>query len=323
MAIRFGKLSREDERDITLADLMKYPIWISRDDDLAETNPAWGKCFPVINEDPDITRQMIERQYDPIILCAVEGRKLYARASYWPKDRFIIGIEFWWRGKWIHQWDMKLKRPIILIPVAKILGKENVQFHLLSKKDIAAPRIGGFIHRVGLMNRQAILSKDLKIIKLPKSRWKLAHLLEDEKKSAPPKYAGVKFGRPKHSEKITLSDWLKHPIWVSAHDDERYDEEWYKPVTSPTEVSPAVLKVNHPVITFKVQETGGYGCGYYDHQEGELYGLSLFLNGKWKTIEDVDHLKTPLRLNAVPKIMGKPVDFILQNQKTGRAQKAR
>jgi hypothetical protein len=266
---------------------------------------------------------MAKRKDTPTILCRVEGRELYAKAEYWFKDRFIIGIYFWSRGKWIEPWDMKLPRPLTIVAVPKILGKENVRFYLLTKGDISAPRPGGYIHREPhMLDRSAMLRKDLKGIIRVKPRERYAGSLVARKKARASKFPGVKFGRPKHMEKINLSDYLKHPIWVPAHDEERYDEEWYKPVVSPSEVSKAVLNVDHPVILFKVEETGGYGCGYYDHRKTELYGLCFLLGGKWKIIEEVGPHKTPLRLTAIPKIMGKEAEFILQNQKTGRAKKA-
>src|SRR5262245_51207340 len=122
----------------------------------------------------------------------------------------------------------------------------------------------------------------------------------------PPAFFGmnVKFGKARHMEKIKLTDYLKHPIWVSAHDD-RHDEEWYKPVVSPAAVTKAVLKVNHPVVLFNVKGTEQYGCGYYDGEQALLYGLALWIKGRWKIAEGIEGLKTPLRLIVVPKILGK------------------
>src|SRR5205814_1831067 len=98
--IHFGKISKKNEGDLTLRDLLRHPIWISRSD-LAISNPSRYCYFPVLAKEPEITKEMVKRKYRPEILVRVPGRKLYARASYWPDDRCIIGIYFWRRNKWI------------------------------------------------------------------------------------------------------------------------------------------------------------------------------------------------------------------------------
>src|SRR4051794_32723231 len=203
MSIRFGKIKREEEHQISLDDLLKYPIWICRDD-LTESNPGWGCYFPVLSSGPDLTREMAEQ--DPVILCRVPGRKVYARASYDSKCRYIIGIFFWRRSKWMDLWDAKLPRPLTLVAVPKILGQAEVPFYVLSKKDIAAPRIGGIIHRWDLQSdRGAVLSEDLRIIrrKQPKRRDD-AKAGKRAAQRAKTESAGIKLGKPKHFNKITL-----------------------------------------------------------------------------------------------------------------------
>jgi hypothetical protein len=268
-----------------------------------------------------VTKELTKWFDAPVILCNVAGQKLQAKATYNAKRRHLIGIEFWFQGKWIHQWDLKFPRPMTLVAVPKFSGQENVPFYLLTKKDIAAPQVGGEIHREGMIEKRAILSKDLKrLIELKQPQWYLEYL-RGGRKPARDKAGEVKFGRPKRAEKITLSDYQKHPIWVSAHD-EHYDEEWYKPVVKPSEVTKGVLKENHPVLLFKLAGIEEYGCGYYDHKKGEIYGISVFTGGKWKIIEDAAEIRTPARLAVLPNILGKEqVEFLLRDRKSGRAKR--
>src|SRR5437899_1573612 len=103
----------------------------------------------------------------------------------------------------------------------------------------------------------------------------------------------VKFGRAKHGPKKTLADWLKYPIWVSAHD-ERHDEEWEKPVVSPTSVTRDVLRVNNPLITLRVKGTDLYAVGYYDHRARQLYGIGLWIDGHGVVVETTNGLHFPM-----------------------------
>jgi len=125
----------------------------------------------------------------------------------------------------------------------------------------------------------------------------------------------VKFGRAKRNSRITLADVLRHPVWVSAHDD-RHDEEWYKPVVEPASVTRGVLRVNHPIITLRALEPETHATGYYDAEHDRLYGIGLWLKGKWVLSERAKGIDFPLTLVAVPKILGQvEVTFVLGSAK--------
>ena len=121
---------------------------------------------------------------------------------------------------------------------------------------------------------------------------------------------------------MTLQDCLTHPIWVSAHDD-RHDEEWQKPIISTSDVTEEVLRVDHPIITFKVEGQECYGCGHYDHQSGHLYAMALMIDDEWVALESVTGLEMPIQFIAVPTIFGREsVQFTLNDVSEDRAYKA-
>lgn len=133
----------------------------------------------------------------------------------------------------------------------------------------------------------------------------------------------VKFGRAKHDSRITLGDFLRHPIWVSAHDD-RHDEEWCKPVVEPDSVTLEVLQVDNPIITLRVVKPDTYATGYYDSERDRVYGIALWLKGKRVLAERAKGIDFPLTLVAVPKILGRPDSvFVLRSAKFYHATRKR
>ncbi len=125
----------------------------------------------------------------------------------------------------------------------------------------------------------------------------------------------VKFGRAKHGPEITLADILRHPIWVSAHD-ERHDEEWEKPVVSPASVTRDVLRVNNPLITLRLEGTQLFGSGYYDHANRRIYGISLWIEGEGILVEHTKGLRFPMTFVAIPPILRqRDVRFVLRKAK--------
>jgi hypothetical protein len=124
----------------------------------------------------------------------------------------------------------------------------------------------------------------------------------------------AKLGRPKHLDKITLKDALANPIWVNTYDEVNYDEEYERPVLSRTvNVTRELLRMYSPIITCKVEGQELYAVGQYDEEGGTLFAMALWMKNKWRAMEEVKELKTPLTLVAIPKILGqKGVRFVLK-----------
>ena len=114
----------------------------------------------------------------------------------------------------------------------------------------------------------------------------------------------MKIGRAKHSGKLTLDDWLRHPIWVSAHDG-RHDEEWFKPVDSTEGVTAEVLRIDCPIVTLRVVGSGLFGTGYYDPANDRLYCVAFHVDGRWAQPDEPLGLAFPLELESIPAILGK------------------
>ena len=113
----------------------------------------------------------------------------------------------------------------------------------------------------------------------------------------------LRFGRARRVEKFVLADHLKHPIWVSAHDD-RHDEEWYKPIVSTTDVSQKVLDYDVPIITVKLAGTNLAGIAYYWSEDDQIADVVLWDRNKWRLLREVPKVKYPAVLVAVPSIHG-------------------
>jgi len=127
------------------------------------------------------------------------------------------------------------------------------------------------------------------------------------------------FGRAIKFDNITLDDIIKNPIWVTAHD-ERHDEEYEKPILNCQNLSQNILNIYTPIITFKIMKSNIYGSAYYSHQNGYLFAISVWVNEKWITLENVQYLKIPFLIESLPSILGFPnVKFKCNNLKNDRA----
>jgi hypothetical protein len=114
----------------------------------------------------------------------------------------------------------------------------------------------------------------------------------------------IKIGRAKHNSKMTLDDSLRHPIWVSAHDD-RHDEEWFKPVDSTEGVTSEVLQLDAPIITLRIAGTDLFATGYYDRTNDRLFCVAFHVDGKWAQPDEPYGLAFPVELESIPAILGK------------------
>ena len=138
----------------------------------------------------------------------------------------------------------------------------------------------------------------------------------------------VKFGRAKHNSKLTLDDFMRNPIWVSAHD-ERHDEEWFKPIMKPTQVTAEILRVNHPILTVRVEGTTIYGTASYSHEDNWLYGFGFWLRNKSVPLtsrtppKKLAPLEFPLTLVPLASILGAQGLRFLLKKPTDHAAKRR
>src|SRR5215212_4411226 len=141
MVIQLGGLKPEDK--ISLKDFKAFPIWIK------PAGLKWedrDKRRPILNADQDVSKEILKEFYSPKIFCAVlEDSKLFAHGNYDKKERNLSLLRFWQGGRWVDLKDLKAPRPLTLVAVPKIDGQANVEFHLLTRYDSAAPRIGGRI----------------------------------------------------------------------------------------------------------------------------------------------------------------------------------
>jgi hypothetical protein len=134
----------------------------------------------------------------------------------------------------------------------------------------------------------------------------------------------IGYGKPKRMDKVTLKDVLAYPIWLGMLDDEKYGEDYERPVTSQSDVDTVVLGlVDTPfiAITFKVHGCDTYGTGYYDHNRKSLSSISIWQGKRWVPLESAAGLKPPLVFVSVPTILGrKNVRFQCGDLKSGRAK---
>jgi hypothetical protein len=133
----------------------------------------------------------------------------------------------------------------------------------------------------------------------------------------------IQFGRAKHFSKVKIQDHQKHLIWTSAHD-ERHDEEWEKPIVSTSELTQEIIdcRLIAPIITIRVEGADLYGTAWFASDDGEIFAISIWHEGRWKTLSDIPTLKPPTVFVAVPKILGvEHVRFLWTNPKCDKAVK--
>jgi hypothetical protein len=127
-----------------------------------------------------------------------------------------------------------------------------------------------------------------------------------------PKNRMIRFGRARQFSDVTLEDHIKYPIWTSAHDD-RHDEESEKPIVNSAEVTQVIIghPLIVPIITLKIRNTELLGTGWYLHRERKLFAISVWHEGRWKSLGDVGYLIPPIMFVSVPKILGEEnVEFL-------------
>ena len=132
----------------------------------------------------------------------------------------------------------------------------------------------------------------------------------------------IKIGRAKHQTKMTIDDYLRHPIWVSAHDD-RHDEEWYKPVDSTEGVNAQVLRIEVPIITLRIVGSELFASGYFDRANDRLFGVAFWVGGRWRQPNEPNGIPFPVELESLPPILGlQGVRFVLAGPDADYAPRA-
>ena len=91
--------------------------------------------------------------------------------------------------------------------------------------------------------------------------------------------------------------------WMKRRSRDR-TETWQKPVINTTDLSRSLERAYICVIAIKVVSTDICGSGDYDHATGSLSGISLWYDGDWAEIGNVDELEAPLEFEAIPSIFG-------------------
>lgn len=110
-----------------------------------------------------------------------------------------------------------------------------------------------------------------------------------------------KTGKSKPIEEITLADFLEHPIWEYALDEEGVegqDESWIRPVVDTDNVTEEIYS---PIIALKIEDSAIYGCGEYDNETESIVGISICADGVWKALGDAE-LSAPVIFISIAKI---------------------
>ena len=133
----------------------------------------------------------------------------------------------------------------------------------------------------------------------------------------------LKLGKGKTNHQRKPADWDKNPIWVNDFDESNYDEEHEKPVVGVTNVNRDVLTAGLVTIALRLPDDTP-ACGYLSFPEGDkLQAVWIWHKSQWQEPHAIPSLKYPLRLQAVPKMKNKPVEFTLKNARDNPPAKPR
>ena len=119
--LEFGATKSLEE--LTLDDVLKYPIWLwDWEAGLEGDSEDAGQC-PVLN-----STNVLPDMREPIITLRVDGTNLFASASYNPQKDQLEAISLWQDGEWVIVQETSLPLPLRFVSVPTILGHANVQF---------------------------------------------------------------------------------------------------------------------------------------------------------------------------------------------------
>jgi hypothetical protein len=315
MTFKLG--AKEKSRELTLKDFQANPIWI-------EPKGEYGTVQRVKTKDLNVTKALFDICYGPMILCTVrEVPKLFARGNCDIKDRNLSLMRFWQGGKWVEVKEIKARLPLTLVAVPKVDGETDVEYYLLTRHDRYAARIGGRLFRGTGPGK----FKDLKLSRdmVPREIKSKAEPRAAEKKPAtkepPVRLVGAKLGPLVPSDKITVNDRIKHPVWVSTYEEDEADEDAQRAVIMPDSnaSSDVIRKFLVPMLTFKVQGADIHGFGSYDRETDTLGDLQFWTGKRWERAAKL-RAKFPLTLEPLCRILGKRnVRFVLKKSGNGKA----
>ena len=122
--------------DITLDDVLKYPIWEWALDEEGEEgqDETWQR--PIIDTD-NVTDEI----YNPTISLKIKDTELYGSAEFDIESQTLSAISIWVKTEWEILSESQMKTPLVFIAIPKIEGSENVEFICNSLDDDAAVRI--------------------------------------------------------------------------------------------------------------------------------------------------------------------------------------
>jgi hypothetical protein len=134
--IQFGKAKHISK--ITLADVIRYPVWTSAHDD--RHDEEWEK--PVVST-TDVTQEILEDPLiAPIITLRTENSDLWISAWYAHDKQEIFAITAWHEDEWTALAYLKgLVPPLVLVSLPKILNESDVRFRCVDFPSESATRI--------------------------------------------------------------------------------------------------------------------------------------------------------------------------------------
>ena len=109
--------------DITLSDVLQYPIWEWALENETEQmqDETWQQ--PVIDTD-NVTDEI----YCPIITLSIKGTNLFASAEFDHDTQSLSSISVWADSQWKILADIQIQTPIVFVSIPKIEGVEKTEF---------------------------------------------------------------------------------------------------------------------------------------------------------------------------------------------------
>lgn len=122
--------------DITLDDVLRYPIWKWALDEESEEgqDETWQK--PIISTD-----NVTEEIYSPTISLKIKDTDMFASAEFDHMTQSLSAISVWVDNDWRSIQQSQIKVPVILIAIPRIDGIQDVAFICDSLTDDNAKRI--------------------------------------------------------------------------------------------------------------------------------------------------------------------------------------